>query len=533
MLLAVFIAGCSPDSVPAVTGDDPTAPPGPTDPAPTTPFVDPVIDVVWTPNANESAPLGYRLELTSDLPVTVDIVIADDLGERFVGPFAEAATHDLWLHHWRVGRTADVTVTATTASGGVATWGTTVDAPALPADFPGLVANVSNPAAMEPGVTVLAPTGSGPDGPSYLAAVDATGVVVWWYSATGSVHSIDQTPEGHVRFMRNRDGVFQVDLRGELIEEWHPRDASPSGVQVEADRLHHDLIDGPDGHFLALSIEGRTLESYPLSELEPALQGEAFVAGDVIVEFDPLTGALVAQWSMLDLLDPGRIGWDAVAGDYWEDYFRQDTKDWTHGNALQYDAANDRIWFCARHQDAVVAIDRGTGTVQGILANDSFWGPSWAPLVFTQVGPGLVPYHQHGIDLGPDGTILVFDNGNARTTPPQVPTVMTTSRASEWRVDFDAMTAEEVWAYDDPRGLYASSLGNVMWLPTRDHVLIDYGNLPRVAETDPGALILEVTRTEPAEVVFELAVFRVDPALGNATAYRAHRWATLQPIPGR
>lgn len=484
----------------------------------------------WTPNDLPDAPLGWRLAVDAAGPVSVVVRRIDAAGERVDGPFTGDLS-EIWLFGWRAGETTTAVVEATAADGTTATDTQALTAPPRPADLANWEVLVADPAEMSPGPTWFAPTKQGPGAASYLVAIDPDGALVWWYRTTGSIHAFTQLPNGHLRLMRDKDGVYEVDLRGQTVASWHPTGGPSGGVSVATAALHHDVIDGPDGHLIALSVEGRDLDAYPVSEQTPSAFAPAFVAGDVVVEFDPVTGAVVQEWRLLDWLDTTRIGWDGVVGDYWESFFRRDTKDWSHGNALRYDPSQDLIWVSLRHQDALVAIDRTEGVV-AILANDWFWSPPAERVRLKMTGDGGYPYHQHGHDFGPDGDLLVFDNGNNRTSPPVEPSGPTTSRAVQYRVDRAAGTVEQVWTYDDPRGLYAGSLGNVQWLADRDHVLVDYGNLARAATTDPGARVLEVTRTDPPRVVFELALHPLDPVLGDVTAYRAFRWPTLQPVPG-
>jgi hypothetical protein len=474
------------------------------------------------PTDSRVAPLAWRLHgtLASESDVGVHVQQAND--EWVQGPFHGAAI-DTWLYRWRAGGVHDVDVTATDAGGVVTEWSFTVEAPPLPDDFPVPVVVVSDPARMEPGFTAIAPSPAGSDGASYLLAVDQTGVVVWWYATGGSIHAVTKIGD-KLRIMRNKDGVYEVDLRGDTLREWHPLDASPNGVTVPTSRLHHDLIELPDGQFLTLSIEGRDLQSFPLNESAPDERGPAFVAGDVVVEFDPETGAIAHEWPLLDRLDADRIGYDVITGDYWDEFFEETTRDWSHANALAYDPATNRIWVSLRHQDAIVSLDRTTGEIDRILGTPDEWDPAFAPKLLSLTS-GAWPFHQHGHQLLPDGSLLMFDNGNYEAVPPGNPVATPQSRAVQYQVDAAAGTAREIWRYEDPRWLFSGSLGNAEWLPITDHVLIDYGNL-RAQDGNPGVRVIEVTHTEQPEIVFEIAFYPAVPE-GDVTAYRAWRWPEL------
>ncbi len=519
MLLLIALFACTRDK------DAPDTSDGPADVTPPAFTAAPALEQAGNPDA----PLGWRLTLTADEPVTVTVDVTDDLGAWTHGPFETDGALDAWLHTWHPGQTHAVVVTATDTAGNATSAELSVTAPALPGDFPDIRLASGDPARMEPGVTVVAPTKSTVNGATYVVALDAAGQVVWWFAGSGFIHGVDQLPDGTLRYMRNKNAVAVIDLRGTIVSEYGLLEDGTKGILVDALALHHDMITLPDGHLLTLSIEARNLE-YPVDEDRPGKTGPSLVAGDVILEIDAVTGETLKSWPLFDLLDADRIGWDAVKGDYWEGVFEDGVRDWSHGNALQYDAATDRIWVSLRHQDAIVGIGRTSGQVDAILGNHDSWDPAFLPLLLEPVGATTWAWHQHGHVLGPSGNIVVFDNGNNRTMPPEVPTEPNVSRAVEYVVDVEAGTAEAVWEWGD--GRFSASLGNVQLLPVTGNVLVTYGDITGDEPETPGVRVYEVTHTDPAEVVSELQIWAAPVEGAEITTFRAVRWPALQVVPG-
>jgi hypothetical protein len=164
--------------------------------------------------------------------------------------------------------------------------------------------------------------------------------------------------------------------------------------------------------------------------------GELLVMGDVIVELST-DGAEHWRWRTFEHLDPQRtrtgfelpvvpseapewVGWD-----------------WTHGNALVYDAADDSLLLSMRHQDWVIKIDHGSGEVIWRLGEGGDF----------ELTEGRWFYHQHAPEWQPDGSLLLYDNGvdNPNLEPEAI-----RSRAVRYELDETNMTARQVWQDDEP-----------------------------------------------------------------------------------
>ena len=98
------------------------------------------------------------------------------------------------------------------------------------------------------------------------------------------------------------------------------------------------------------------------------------------------------------------------------------------------------------------------------------------------------------------------------------------------------MSASEVWSYQGVEGerFYSSFLSDADWLPVTGNVLVDDGARTRTVEDETGeptdhnwARVVELTRTTPAETVFEVVIDDDPPA--GWRVYRAQRISRLHP----
>ena len=131
----------------------------------------------------------------------------------------------------------------------------------------------------------------------------------------------------------------------------------------------------------------------------------ANVIGDVIVEFRR-DGTVVRRIPLLDVLDPYRVSYDSL-GAYWDEHYGVTTRDWSHANALAFDAANDAWLVSLRHQDAIVQVRRN-GSLGWILGDPARWRAPWSWYLLSAPGGHAWQYHQHAVQLMPDGTLLGF-----------------------------------------------------------------------------------------------------------------------------
>jgi hypothetical protein len=412
----------------------------------------------------------------------------------------------------------------------------------LPTDFPPITV-ASDPSRMARGYTFFG-VGRWPlfrDAAfGLIVAVDAEGEVVWFFKTSAfAVDGVERLRNGNLLItdLSTLTGqAAEIDMLGNVVQRWHPRlRPPPSGdsTLVDTDTLHHDVIELPNGNFVALSTELRVIEGFPT--LDPAAPTEtANVVGDVIVEFER-NGSIVREWKLFDILDVRRLGSYLTVGPLWNATYSEVTRAWTFANSIIYNKPDDSFVLSLRHQNAVVKIGRRSGRLRWILGDPTGWGPSFHRYLLTPLGDATFPYAQHHPQITDRGTLVLHDNGNFRAVPPNAitPAASNFSRAVEYRVHEKDRTFEQLWEFGGNQ-YYSAFLGDADRL-ARNNVLITFGGQ---AKTDDGvpsddilfsqlsAQILEVKRSHTPDIVFELTIR--DPST-RYTIFRSERLRTLDP----
>ena len=167
----------------------------------------------------------------------------------------------------------------------------------------------------------------------------------------------------------------------------------------------------------------------------------------------------------------------------------------------------------------MIKIDRGTGELLWRFGEEGD---------FTMLGDGEWQFHQHSPELLENGNILLYDNGNARSTleEGEIPF----SRVVEFNLDEEEMTVEQVWEYRGEEPYFCPFLGDANRLENGNILITDgtFVSDPELHELDPAnhksMRIVEVTYEDHPRKVFEL---RIDDTSGlfstGYTAYRAVR----------
>jgi hypothetical protein len=432
-----------------------------------------------------------------------------------------------------------VSVSATagdnTLAAGPLTWTT----PALPANFIPINVNVSQPARMEPGMTLFAVRDGWMMAQAPILIVDQQGIVRWYFSDPANLaqEDLSQLPSGNLLFGRDFCTLREIDLLGNVVHAWHatrwPQTCTviSGSVPVDVVDFHHESQLLASGNLLTLSTETRQVDGFPSSEDDAnAAKRSALIMGSAIVEFSP-TGEIVKRISMLDLLDPTRIGRDSLTQDWPAQHVPagQRPYDWDHANAVIYDQASDAYYVSLRHQDAVIKVNRTSETLTWILGNPANWVSPWKEKLLAPTGDLLWPFHQHAVELNPLG-IGVYDNGNYRAAAfePVDASLPEYSRAVIYQVDEAARTVGQVWSYgpsSGPDAFFSTGMGDADRQPVTGNVLLTSservlaGSTPGGGSDSTYAQILEVT--PDGTRVFELTT------LGKAGSvypvYRADR----------
>lgn len=514
---------------------------------------------------SENAPLAAVLTLTSDEPTEVTVDVSNNSVETnsvsnttrdFSVPGSGFATeHAITLLGFRPGESYSIRVTLRDVEDNETVLDSIiVNTAPLPEGFPPIQVMTSVPELMEPGVTIfpVRAFGPNPEFGSVFVAVDETGEVVWYrrFQLIG-YGDIRRISNGNFLFVKDDFTITEMNVLGDIVREWHTtlnKNPGTGSIPVDVPVFHHEVFEMENGNFLVLSVEPRSLENYPTSDTDPDAPLEtAVVIGDVVTEFSPTDGTVVNQWRLLDMIDPYRIGYDSLTG-FWNSVFpefEQGTRDWTHGNAVIHDASDDSIIVSVRHQDAIVKFSRQTGQIVWILGTHNNWDlAQFGSFLLNPVGDDfLFEYHPHAPEVTESGTIMVYDNGNVKATPfdPKLPATENFSRAVEYSIDEDTKQVAQVWEFgqfDDPVR-YAPFIGDADTQPLTGNVLITHGGVTTDVEGNPTDVIptskisvhiIEVTRTEPGEKVFEISIEDPSPETTDGwITYRAERLPSLYP----
>ncbi len=205
-------------------------------------------------------------------------------------------------------------------------------------------------------------------------------------------------------------------------------------------------------------------------------------------------------------------GWVGSLGRDFYDKIYQDKYDpmpydITHSNALYYIEEEDALIVSSYRQCVIYKVDMSTGELIWIFGDPAGWREPWSDKLLQPVGETTWPYYQHGLEMTPGGTILLFDNGGSRNVPPQppLPPEERYSRAVEYRVDAESGTVEEIWSYGPDQEHFVSPfISDADHLPETGNVLIADGGRFKDSEGKPmntfgghqWARILEVTYGE-------------------------------------
>ncbi len=474
-----------------------------------------------TLDPNGVTPLAALLELETDVATRIRLTLDDGTTARRLELPGSGTTHALPVLGLRPATSYTVEVEISTLDGVSRTLGAplSVRTDPLPADFPQLETRVLVPGEIEPGFLlfqVQSSTGR------VLVALDETGAVVWYLTGPLAASPDLRRISNGCLLGLGRATIREFDMLGKLTTVWTSRSTQLSfanPIVVDAETFHHEVFELPNGNLVSLSRETRTVTGFPSSETDPAAPRiTKDVSGDVVVEFQR-DGTVIHEWSLLDVLDPRRIGYDAVGGD------------WSHGNAVIHDPRDEGFIISLRHQDCVVEIDRATGALRWILGPPENWGPAWDALRLRPVVSSMPwSYHTHAPMITASGELLLFDNGTHRASPfaPPLADANNHSRAVIYAIDEAQLSVAESWVYGGPGDelFYSRGFCDADELPQTGNILVTDGVRLLDNPMRSAARIVEVRRTRPAEKVFE--VWADDPT--GTVAYRIYRAEKLPSL---
>jgi len=366
------------------------------------------------------------------------------------------------IHYWEgvdsaTGKTAQVTMNDYHL----------VQASFIPADYPYIV--VTNNGGAAPGDLIGSLGGRTAEGTRlYYVVLDNTGTNALFASKATTLSRF-VTPQGFDAVPGG--GVFS--LKDETLTSVDS--FTTLGYTLDT----HDMKLLPNGHALVFGTEVRTVD---MSALVEGGKTAATVTGDILQEIDA-NKRLVFEWHTFDHIP--------ITNSFYN--LTQQSIDYAHMNAVSIDPTDNNLLVSLRTTSEIVKINRQTGEVM--------WRLGGKQNQFTFIGEHEenAPYYtvgQHDVHRLANGNLLFFDNGNI-SGGGITPNDRTYSRAVEYQLDEENMTATLVWEYRHSPDISAPCTGAVKRF-ANGNTLIDWG----CAIATSGTIITEVS---PAgNVVFEM-----------------------------
>ncbi len=484
-------------------------------------------------NSNPAAPLAAVLKFTANQPVRTTISISDGKNSwQLKYDEDRDPTSGLLVIGMRPDSEYEIRVYIAALDGKVAEAPEMLQfkSPSLPSDlreFPPIKVNISLPEQMEPGVTLMSVRRGGGEGGKdggtvfatgygLLLVLDPNGDVVWYYRSDSRISDFTTLRNGNLAYLTADNRVLEIDWIGNTVAQYYAakRPQGPGeGIPLDTLTVHHGLEELASGNLLLLGTELREIDGYYTSETDPAApRARQKVMGDVIIEFSR-DGKEVWRWNVFDHMDINRLGY-LTFNSYWPVRGFPDSRDWTHGNGLWYDARDDSLLLNLRQQSAVVKIERPSGKIHWIFGEPGGWAEKYQPLLFRSEGKIEWPGHQHASSITPEGNLLLFDNGILRARPfkEALPIMEGYSRAVQYAIDEKRLIAREVWSSDvaGPKSLLSFAMGDADYLPATGNILVTYATgslqVKGSRRREPQATIREVTATTPAKAVYEVVL---------------------------
>jgi len=286
--------------------------------------------------------------------------------------------------------------------------------------------------------------------------------------------------------------IYEVDILGKLVNTW----SMPGYI------FHHEVHEKPDGNFLV-----------SVSKIGSTHTNGAPTAEDYIIEIDRQNGSIVNEWDLKESLDEYRT---ALA---------DNSYDWIHINAVNYDKTDNTIIVSGRTQGVVkLTYDNN---IKWILSPHKGWGKNRRGEDLNQflltplnANGNMITdedvllgntnhsdfewnWYQHSPIFIPNGNLMLFDNGDIRNFNPSASKY---SRAVEYDIDEVKMTVQQKWSYGKERGLetFSSIVSSVKFLPGSNHVLFSPGYQVENLK-GRGGKIVEIDYASK-QVVFEMEI---------------------------
>jgi len=283
---------------------------------------------------------------------------------------------------------------------------------------------------------------------------------------------------------------------------------------------HHDVFYMPtNGHVLMVAWEARSSAEAIAAGRDPAtLPAGDELWVDKIVEVNPANDQIVWEWRTWDhLVPPGAVPAEHP-GLVDPKYVAPGTDlvDWTHANAVFYNAALDQVMLSVRNFSEFWVIDHSTTTEQAAGHTGGRLGKG-GDIVYRWGNPGAygradLPrqlYGQHNAQwiasgLPGAGHILLFDNGDAGARPYSRVVELESPASADGSYPYDPATgygpSGPVWQYvaTPPESVFSPIISGAQRLAS-GNTLVTVGTAGRFLEVTPdGQTVWSYTVTDTA-----------------------------------
>ncbi len=303
---------------------------------------------------------------------------------------------------------------------------------------------------------------------------------------------------------------------------------------------HHDAVELENGNVLALVWENISATQAIALGRDPehvAENGNFWFDG--IIEVNPMTAEIVWEWSLRNHIvqdfDAGKPNYGVVADNPGKlnlnaiNFNRDGTvdDDWTHVNAVDYNAELDQIIFSSNYLSEVFVIDHATTAfeAQGNAGDFLYrWGNPENYDRGTAEDRQL--FNQHDVQwikagLPGAGNVMIFNNGDGKLRPHSSVVEFSTplSEDNTYALDGDSAygPVELAWEYapTDEDIFFSWFISGTQRL-ANGNTLVNHGASARVREVTP-----------EGEIVWEYAFD--DGAEGPHMLFRANRYPADHP----
>ena len=303
----------------------------------------------------------------------------------------------------------------------------------------------------------------------YVAIFDETGSIRWYHFIEGYVgRDVGQKSNGNF-------SAFIGSATGHQAVPGHFIEFLPNGEEVAVHAAPSPLYTDNHELLLTTSESGEVSShffSYEIRTVDLSSYGgpsDASIAGHQILRMT--NGFIDYEW------------------DAWDDFSIEDAVeepglltsctecDFDHPNSLAFDLDGNYL-ASFRHMSEITTIDSRTGEIIWRLGGNN---NQFTFLNDPQNGFSA----QHFARILPNGNLLLYDNGVSHSVQE--------SRAVEYELDTDAMTATMVWEYRHDPAIFTLVVGSVQRLAT-GNTFVGFGWAATMVEVSPsGEVVWEAT----------------------------------------